>query len=62
MSYTITCSDSGTNCPYVAKGATHDEVLKDVSKHMKAVHGYTDEQVKDPKFLEGVKKLIKTKN
>jgi hypothetical protein len=27
--------------------------------HVKEVHGYTDEQLNDPKFLEEVKKLTK---
>jgi hypothetical protein len=34
-------------------------VLAEGIKHVKEVHGYTDEQVNDPKFLEETKKIIK---
>ena len=59
MTYTLACKDAGVNCPYVAKGETEEEVLKDASKHVKEVHGYTDAQLSDPKFIEESKKLIK---
>jgi predicted small metal-binding protein len=59
MAYTLACQDSGIDCPYVARGETEEEMLQDATKHVKAVHGYTDEQLNDPKFLEEVKKLTK---
>ena len=59
MAYTLACRDAGVDCPYVAQGATEEEVLAEGVKHVKEVHGYTDEQLKDPKFLEESKKLIK---
>ena len=59
MAYTLACRDSGVDCPYVARGETEEAMLKDAFKHVKEVHGYTDEQLKDPKFLEEAKKLIK---
>ena len=59
MAYTLACRDSGVDCPYVTRGETKDELLKDASKHVKEVHGYTDEQLNDPKFLEEVERLIK---
>jgi predicted small metal-binding protein len=59
MAYTLACRDSGVDCPYVARGETEEEMLQDASKHVKEVHGYTDEQLNDPKFLEEVKKLTK---
>ena len=59
MAYTLACKDSGTNCPYVARGETEEEVLQDGVKHVKEVHGYTDEQINDPKFLEESRKLIR---
>ena len=59
MAYTLACKDAGVACPFVARGKTEEEVLKEGVKHVKEVHGYTDEQVKDPKFLEESKKLIK---
>jgi predicted small metal-binding protein len=59
MAYTLACKDAGTNCPYVARGETEEEVLQDGAKHVKEVHGYTDEQINDPKFLEESRKLIR---
>jgi predicted small metal-binding protein len=59
MAYTLACRDSGVDCPYVARGETEEEMLQDASKHVTEVHGYTDEQLNDPKFLEEVKKLTK---
>ena len=60
MSYTLACKDAGVDCPYVSRGETEDEVLQEGAKHVKAVHGYTDEQANDPKFLEESKRLIKS--
>ncbi len=59
MAYTLACRDAGVDCPYVAQGETEEEVMAEGEKHVKAVHGFTDEQVKDPKFIEENKKLIK---
>jgi predicted small metal-binding protein len=59
MAYSLACRDSGVDCPYVARGKTEEEVLQDAAKHVKEVHGYTDEQINDPKFLEESRKLIK---
>ena len=59
MAYTLACRDAGVTCPYVAQGETKEEVLKNASKHVKEVHGYTDEQLNDPKFIEESKKIIK---
>ena len=59
MTMTLACKDTGTQCPFVARGETKDEVLMDAGKHAKAVHGYTDEQLKDAKMIADLKKLIK---
>jgi len=59
MSYTLSCKDAGVDGPHVADGETEEEVLQAGIKHVKEVHGYTDEQVSDPKFLEETRKLIK---
>ena len=59
MAYTFACRDFGVDCPYVARGETIDEVIAEGAKHAKEVHGYTDEQLKDPKLIEAVKKVIK---
>ena len=60
MAYTFACRDAGVDCPYVARGETEEGVLQDAAKHVKEAHGYTDEQLNDPKFLEEAKKLLKT--
>ena len=59
MAYTLACRDAGVACDFVAKGETEEEVLAEAAKHVKEVHGYTDEQVNGPKFLEESKKIIK---
>jgi predicted small metal-binding protein len=43
----------------VAHGETEEEVLREGFKHVKEAHGFTDEQLSDPKFIEDSKKLIK---
>ncbi len=59
MAYTLACRDAGVACDFVARGEKEEEVLAKGKKHVKEVHGYTDEQVNDPKFLEESKKIIK---
>ena len=59
MAYTLACRDLGADCPYVARGETIDEVLQDGVKHVKEVHGFTDEQVNAPEFIEESKAAIK---
>ena len=59
MAYTLACRDLGSDCPYVARGETIDEVVQEAMKHAKEVHGYTDEQLNDPKMIEETKAAIK---
>ncbi len=59
MGYSLACRDAGVDCDFVARGETEDQVLSEGAKHVKEVHGYTDEQVNAPKFLEDVKKIVK---
>ena len=59
MAYTLACRDAGVDCPYVAQGETEEEVLQAAAKHAKEVHGYTDEQLNDPKMIEEIKAVIK---
>ena len=59
MAYTLACKDAGVACDFVARGETEEEVLEEGKKHVKEVHGYTDEQANDPKFLEESRKIIK---
>ena len=59
MAYTLACRDLGSDCPYVARGETMEELLADAAKHGKEVHGMTDEQLNDPKTIDQWKALIK---
>ena len=54
MAYTLACRDVGVDCDFVARDETEEQVLEEGEKHVKKVHGYTDEQVNDPKFIEEV--------
>lgn len=59
MAYTLSCKDTGIDCPYVAKGETDEELWADAGRHAIDKHGYTDEQVSDPKFKEENKSFVK---
>jgi len=59
MGLKLACQDLGIACPYVARGETMEELMADMGPHAKEVHGYTDEQLKDPKTLEAVKAAVK---
>jgi len=59
MAKTFTCRDVGVDCPYIARGETEEELMADLSKHAKEVHGYTDEQLNDPEMIKKVKAAIK---
>ncbi|NVM46979.1 MAG: DUF1059 domain-containing protein, partial [Candidatus Lokiarchaeota archaeon] len=38
---------------------TEKELMADMGKHAKEVHGYTDEQLKDPEMMKKIKAAIK---
>ncbi len=59
MAMTLACRDTGADCPYVARGEIENELMADIVKHAKEIHGYTDEQLNDPKMIEKVKAAIK---
>lgn len=59
MAYTLACRDTGIDCSHISRGETMEELWEDGVKHVKEVHGYTDEQVDDPKFKEEMKAFIK---
>ncbi|UCH90327.1 MAG: DUF1059 domain-containing protein [Thermoplasmata archaeon] len=58
---TLACreADPSSNCPYVARADTMEELLTDTAKHAKEVHGYTDEQLNDPEMIKQLKSVIK---
>ena len=61
MGFKAVCKDVDpkSNCPYIARGETKEELLADLTEHAKTVHNYTDEQLKDPKIVEAIKAAIK---
>jgi predicted small metal-binding protein len=59
MALTVSCQDLDSNCTYVAHGETEKELMADMGKHAKEVHGYTDEQLKDPEMMKKIKAAIK---
>jgi predicted small metal-binding protein len=62
MAYSLACrdaGDAGIDCSYVGLADTIEELFEDAMNHVKDAHGYTDEQLNDPKFLEETKKLVK---
>ncbi len=59
MAYSLACRDTGIDCSYVSRGETIEELWEDGVKHVKGAHGYTDEQLNDPKFKEEMKAFIK---
>ncbi len=57
MAKIINCSDMGaSDCTFVARGETMEEVLSVGAEHGKAVHGITD---LTPEVVEKVKSLIR---
>ena len=61
MGMKLACKDldPGGACPFVASGENMEELKTDLFKHAKVVHNYTDEQLKDPKMLAEVNRLVK---
>ena len=59
MALQFACRDVGVTCDFIAKGETEEELLEQVAKHAKEVHGYTDEQLNDPEMMKKVKSAVK---
>lgn len=49
-----------STCPYVAHGENKEELMADMKKHAKEVHGYTDEQLEDPETIAVMEKHTKS--
>jgi len=59
MGMTVSCKDLDADCSYVAHGKTEEELMANMTKHAKKVHGYTDEQLNDPEMVKKIKAAIK---
>jgi len=57
MAMTINCGDMGSDCTFVARGETLDEVLAVGAEHGKEVHGINE---LTPDMIEKVKSLVRT--
>ncbi len=58
MIYTLACRDVGVDCDYVVKGKDMEELVANVSRHAKEVHGYTSKQLKSSKMTRLVEAAI----
>ena len=59
LTYKLACEDTGVSCPFVAEGETMDEMMGVAIKHVKAKHGYTDEQINSPEMQKIIKEAVK---
>jgi len=58
MGLKLVCGDLFvTDCPYVISGENMDELLADVARHLKGVHGYTDKKLQQIHNREMMEKL-----
>ena len=56
MAKTITCSDIGVDCNFVARGETVEDVFRACAKHGKEAHGFHEIP---PELVEKVKAAIR---
>ena len=56
MAKAIHCSDMGSDCTFVARGETMEEVLAVGAEHGKEVHGISEIT---PEMVEMVKSLVR---
>ena len=56
MAKAMHCSDMGSDCTFVARGGTVEEVMAVGAEHGKEVHGITE---LTPEMVEKVKSLIR---
>jgi predicted small metal-binding protein len=61
MGLTLVCGDLRvTDCPFVVRGETLDELTEVLGKHLKGVHGYTDKKLQEIHNKEMMEKLKAT--
>jgi len=59
MAKTLACRDVGSNCDFVVRGESDDEVIAGMVKHGKVAHKLSDEEVNSPEMMKQVKAAIK---
>lgn len=57
MAYSITCRDSGTDCPGHFVTETEDELMQHIEMHGKVAHPQLE---MTPEFVAQIKGLVKT--
>jgi predicted small metal-binding protein len=60
MAKSLACRDLGSNCDYIARGETIEEMRADIDKHGIEAHGFTDEMLKDPELNKLIKASTKS--
>jgi len=55
----LACRDVGSNCDFVVRGESDDEVIAGMVKHGKVAHKLSDEEVNSPEMMNLVKAAIK---
>ncbi len=56
--FTLACKDMGQDCPFVAEGATKEEVMQKLGAHAKEVHGLTDADM-TPEMMQKAEAMTK---
>ena len=59
MGKTLACRDVGSNCDFLVRGESEDEVIAGMVKHGKEAHKLTDQEVNSPEMMKLVKAAIK---
>ncbi len=59
LEYTVACKAFGNVCDYIVRGETIEELMANGARHVKEVHGHTDEQIKSWSTPENQARLMK---
>lgn len=52
------CRDMGLNCPYIFKGQTLEEVMREALKHVRENHVDSFNSIQSPMQIEEMKKAL----
>jgi predicted small metal-binding protein len=59
MAYRLACSDAGYECSFVAEGETIEQVLNKGADHAREIHGFTEDQLRDPAMRSQLRAAVK---
>lgn len=57
--YTLSCKDQGVDCPFVAKGATKEEAMKESMAHAVQKHGMDPQELSKMDVWKKAEPLVK---